>query len=441
MDTNERLIRAVELATRKLASTGPIDSLLHDVLAICVDAVGASGGTIYIHDDRNKRLVFRHVLPEEVREKLPFQDIADDFGVAGRVFQSRKIEITEFPEAREDAASQIESATGVTVRTMITVPLTMEAEEPVGVVQLLNKIDGPFTDTDAAVLDTVAAVSTMAILNWRLTDEATRASTLLGMGKVSHDIGNLAASLFANISFSEMAMGQLNERLAGAGKEDAVGELLEPLRDSLDELKHSVDRIVGYSRLVSDLSAGKELRPDRKPASLAKTILTSAAYLESEGRKSSVAIRYDVDENAPATLHDELYVFRIVQNLVGNAIKAVRETADEGAAPPSGSEDIGEVHVRYRFEAGAHVVEVCDSGPGMSQAVIDSILAGNARSEWAKGTGSGWGTRIVKELAASHGATLEIESKLGSGSTFRVVFPHVPAEPGTSEEAGTAARA
>ncbi len=231
MDTNERLIRAVHTATRKLASTGNFDELLREVLAIAVDAVGASGGTIYVHDPVNHRLVFQHVLPEDVSNKLPFRDMPDDAGVAGQVFTTRKTQISEFKESTENTRKQVETATGVVTKTMITVPLMMENETPIGVVQLINKHDGNFSETDMAVLDTVSAVSTMAYLNSRLIEESTRASTLLGMGKVGHDIGNLAASLFANIAFSEMAMKGMRDHLAEKKKKDeTAGAYLDSLQ-------------------------------------------------------------------------------------------------------------------------------------------------------------------------------------------------------------------
>jgi signal transduction histidine kinase len=444
MGTNDRLLAAVQLATRRLASTAQIDTVLKDVLAICVEAVGASGGTIYLHDPHNKRLTFRHVLPEEIRDRLPFDDIPDDYGVAGKAFQSRETIITEFAENEGEPRSTIETATGVHVSTMITTPLTMEDEEPIGVVQLINKQEGKFTEGDVAVLDTVAAVSTMAYHNFKLSDEMTRASTLLGMGKVSHDIGNLAASLYANISFSEMAMHGLKEHLEQAKADDISQSYAENLDGMMGELKSSVDRIVGYSRLVSDLSAGRELRPNKKLATLADTIQTSAAYLETEGRKNLVALRYEIQEGCPPLLHDELYLFRIVQNLVGNAIKAVRETIPDDWQIQMGDTDnaiLGEVTIRYRYENGEHIVEVQDSGPGMTRAVAEQILAGSARSKWDKGGGSGWGTKIVLELASTHNATVEIDSEPGKGATFRVKFPEVfddALEQGSQETAASA---
>ena len=442
MDSNEQLIQAVQVATRKLASSGHFDLLLRDVLAVCVDAVGASGGTIYLHDQAKKRLRFQHVLPEDVRDKLPFTDIPNDAGVAGQAFQTRQTQISQFEST--EARNEVESATGVIVRTMITVPLSMEDEEPIGVVQLINKKSGPFTDNDVAVLDIVSAVSTMAYLNSRLIEESTRASTLLGMGKVSHDIGNLAASLYANIAFSEMAMDGMKQYVADQGNDETGSMYLEALDGMMVDLKTSVDRIVGYSRLISDLSAGRELRPNKIYAPLAGTIQTSAAYLESEGRKNNVALRYEIQEGPPVE-HDELYVFRIVQNLVGNAIKAVKEVVPEDWLQQVQEDDedaiFGEVCIRYRFENDLHVVEVHDSGPGMTQEVSERILSGNARSQWDKGGGSGWGTKIVLELAATHDATVAIDSEIGKGSTFRVCFPHVVAKTEKAEAAASSAAA
>ncbi len=429
MDTNARLIQAVQLATKKLASTGQFDLLLKEVLQLCVEAVGASGGTIYVHEPATQRLRFQHVVPEDVADKLPTKDIPDDYGVAGQAFQLAKTVIREFPPKPE--LSDFEQATGVVLKNMIAVPLQMEDETPIGVVQLLNKTEGSFNDNDAAVLETVAAVSAMAYVNSRLLEEEARSSSLLGMGKVSHDIGNLAASLYANLSFSELALGGLKDHLKDSEVDESVPMYVETLDGMFGDIQKSVDRIVGYSRLISDLSAGRSLRPNKLIAPLAETIQTSAAYLESDGRKNHVALRYEIQDEAPALWHDELYLFRIVQNLVGNAIKAVKETIpDDWRAQVEGLEDedviLGEVTVRYFFDQDKHVVEVKDTGPGMPPQTAERILKGTARSQWDKGGGSGWGTKIVLELAATHDAKVEIDSEIGVGSTFRVVFPHIP---------------
>lgn len=429
MDTNDRLIRAVHVATRKLAGSGNFNELMKDALAICVRAVGGEGGTIYLHEPASKRLRFQHVIPEVVADRLPVKDIAEDFGTAGQAFRSRQTVVREFPEKAECDWNDFERATGVPVRSIVATPLMLEDEVPIGVVQLINKDEGVFNEMDVAVLDTVAAVATMAYLNFRLTEESTRASTLLGMGKVSHDIGNLAASLHATLSFTDLAMDGLKTHLLADNPDETTLMYMDSLEPMFGDLSNSVDRIVGYSRLISDISAGRPLRPNKVVATMASTIETSAAYLESEGRANHVALRYDVDMSAPATCHDELYIFRIVQNLVGNAIKAVKEIIPDDWQTIGDADDetyYGEVWVRYRFLENQHVVDVQDSGPGMTREIAERILSGNARSEWEKTGGSGWGTKIVLELAKTHDGVVTIDSTLGEGSTFRVAFPHQP---------------
>ena len=429
MDTNDRLIRAVQLATRKLASSGNFDLLIKDVLAICVEAVGATGGSIYLHDAAGNRLRFQHVLPEDVADKLPSKDIPDDFGMAGLAFQSRQTQVKSWPPKPDSERNAFEMATGVTLLNMVATPLAMEDETPLGVVQLINKKDGSFNEFDCAVLDTVSAVATMAYLNYRLTEESTRASSLLGMGKVSHDIGNLAASLYASLSFSGMAMDGLRSHLEDGDPDVTTKEYLDELSPMFGELKNSVDRIVGYSRLISDMSAGRQLRPNLTVGSMASTIRTSSSYLATEARANHVALQYEIDDEAPDALFDELYLFRIVQNLVGNSIKAVKETIpDDWLRAHSNEiddpETYGEVTVRYFFADSMHTLEVCDTGPGMTREVAEKILSGNARSQWDKGGGSGWGTKIVLELATTLSAKVSIESEIGKGSTFRVEIPH-----------------
>lgn len=427
MSSNDRLIRAVQMASRKLASTGNFNVLMKDVLAICVQEVGASGGTIYLHDPAGHRLKFQHVLPEDVADKLPAKDIPDDFGVAGQAFQSRQTVLREWPEKPDSERNPFEKATGIAIRSMIATPLMMEDEEPLGVVQLLNKVDGTFNENDVAVLDTISAVATMAYLNYRLTEESSRSSSLLGMGKVSHDIGNLAASLYASLGYSDFSFQTLTHQLKEKGVGPEIQMQIDEIEPMFSELKNSVDRIVGYSRLISDISAGRTLRPNKKNGSIAAAVEASAAYLASDARKHKVLLLVEVQQGAPDTFFDELYLFRIVQNLVGNAIKAVREIIPDRwmaeHTDPDDPETFGEVKVSYEFRDGMHLLTVTDSGPGMTREVAERILSGTARSQWDKGSGSGWGTKIVLELATTHDAKVEIESEIGHGSTFIVAIP------------------
>lgn len=407
-----------------------MNTLLFDVLTICVEAVGAVGGTFYLHDPKNKILTFAQVLPEEVRARLPFTSIPDTHGVAGEVFHSQQIKFSHF-DPKQGTETDIEKKTGIRRESMITVPIMMEGVDPIGVVQLINKKEGVFDENDATVLDTVSAVSMLAILNSRLLEEQTRASQLLGMGKLAHDIKNLAFALEANLSGIDFTLKPMEEEIRRLGVETQMRMYLDGITNTFDELMRSIDRVKRYSILISDLSAGKPLHPVKKLAPLAETIELAAAYLESEGRKSHIALVYAIQRDAPPFLHDEMFVFRIVQNLVSNAIKASRErTITERDALRGEGEDAiyDEIVVSYKYHDCRHILEVVDHGPGMTKDTIEQILSGTARSFWGNNTGSGWGTKIVLELTATHEGIVEIDSEIGVGSTFRVIFPHNEAE-------------
>ncbi|MBL8088522.1 MAG: GAF domain-containing sensor histidine kinase [Chthonomonas sp.] len=417
------LLHAIHLAARKLSTLGRFDQVLRDVLSICVTAADASGGTIYLHDSAKHTLQFRHVLPEEVALTLELKDIPEDFGVAGQVFQTRKSIISNFDPGDEERKA-VSSKVGVTsaISTMITVPLMMEGEDPIGVVQLVNKNGGPFTAQDALVLDTVSAICTMAYLNTRLLDEQTRASQLLGMGKIGHDIKNLAFALEANVSFSDDTIRGLREGLDTVEGAEGCITYVDDIEQLLTDLSTSIDRIKRYSNLMSDLSAGKRLAPTMSLGPLADTIQLAAAFMESEARKRCIQLRYDIATDAPVYWHDEMFIFRVVQNLVSNAIKAVAETT--GGLDEDRPDTWKSVTVRYHFQNDHHIIEIQDEGPGMNEETAARILSGTAVSVWGKSSGSGLGTRIVLELAATHDGIVTIESQLGSGSTFRVALPH-----------------
>jgi signal transduction histidine kinase len=413
MDRERLQMTAVHMATQKLSSSSSVDETLREVLHLCAEAVGAEAGTIYIHDPDRHCLEFRHVLPEDVRDRLPGQDIPDTFGTAGRAFQRREPVITLSADAKAEPMSEIEKATAVEVRTMLTAPLAVPEHDPIGVVQLINKTSGEFDQRDLEILETVGAVSAMAYINANLTEQAKRMATLMGMGKVSHDIGNLASALHSNLAYLSALLGFEPGTLPTSNS--------HMLKEACDDMSGAISRIVSYSHLMSDLSAGKPVRPTLESGIMTKCVADAASYLEPEGRKHGVKILYEIDRGCETCMFDRQFVFRIVQNLVGNAIKAVRDANSDRGDSASGT-----VIVRCKATPGGYTIEVQDSGKGIPEAAIRRILAGNAISQWDKSGGSGWGTKIVLELAAALGGKMEIQSEPGTGATFRVFIPSEP---------------
>jgi signal transduction histidine kinase len=114
---------------------------------------------------------------------------------------------------------------------------------------------------------------------------------------------------------------------------------------------------------------------------------------------------------------------QVVTNLVGNGIKFT----------PRG----GAVRVQVRREPdGGASITVADTGIGIEPAelprIFDRFFRGSRASE-ARGSGSGLGLSIVRSIVEMHGGTVSVESRLGAGSTFRVLLPAQPSPPANAD--------
>jgi two-component system phosphate regulon sensor histidine kinase PhoR len=125
-----------------------------------------------------------------------------------------------------------------------------------------------------------------------------------------------------------------------------------------------------------------------------------------------VRIEVDAADGVPPVPGDPDGLERLVLNLADNAVKYNR---------PEGC-----VKLRL-FQADSQaVVEVTDSGIGIPQDALARIFErfyrvdkGRSREEG----GTGLGLAIVKHVAQAHGGQVEVESRIGKGSTFRVKLP------------------
>ncbi|HYO16420.1 MAG TPA: ATP-binding protein, partial [Thermoanaerobaculia bacterium] len=124
-------------------------------------------------------------------------------------------------------------------------------------------------------------------------------------------------------------------------------------------------------------------------------------------------VRVEVEETPVPTIPgDADGLERLVLNLLDNAIKYNRPE--------------GRVVLRL-FQTGPDVfLEVCDTGIGIPPESIPRIFErfyrvdkGRAREEG----GTGLGLAIVKHVAQAHGGQVDVESRTGHGTTFRVRLP------------------
>lgn len=124
-----------------------------------------------------------------------------------------------------------------------------------------------------------------------------------------------------------------------------------------------------------------------------------------------------IDGDRAAIEGDRRRVAQIVRNLIDNAVKFSADGSTVRVSVDGGAEHV--------------VLSVADSGEGIPERELSRIFQRFYqvdRSRSKTRPGSGLGLAIVKHLAQLHRATVDVESAVGVGSTFRVRFPRLQEE-------------
>ena len=98
-------------------------------------------------------------------------------------------------------------------------------------------------------------------------------------------------------------------------------------------------------------------------------------------------------------------------NLVGNAVKFT---------------DAGSIDIAAKAVDGFFEIAVRDTGPGIAPDQQERIFEEFQQvddSSTRKKSGTGLGLAISKRIVEMHGGSIEVESELGIGSTFRIMLP------------------
>jgi len=125
-----------------------------------------------------------------------------------------------------------------------------------------------------------------------------------------------------------------------------------------------------------------------------------------------IALEVDVSQGLPRLQSDAVKLQHVLTNLVANAIKFTEN---------------GRVSIRARSLEGARIcLEVQDTGIGIPAEAIERIWNPFEQADPSVSRrfgGTGLGLSIVKGLVDRLGGKVSVESTVGRGTTFSVVFP------------------
>jgi signal transduction histidine kinase len=214
----------------------------------------------------------------------------------------------------------------------------------------------------------------------------------LAVSKINHDLRNLLAS-------AQLLSDQL------ASVPDPRVQRFAP------KLMRSLERAIAFCQSTLSYGAALEPPPERRKLPLEPLI---EEVHEALGLGIEVPIRWIVAVEKGKIVdadHDQL--FRILVNVSRNAMQALQT---RGAGDPARDQ----IRITGRREGAVAVIEISDTGPGISErarAHLFEAFQGSTRSG-----GTGLGLAIAAELVRAHGGEIRlIEGTIGA--TFRIAIP------------------
>lgn len=227
------------------------------------------------------------------------------------------------------------------------------------------------------------------------------------------EMDRLKTEFFSNISHEFRT--PLTLMLAPAEELLAKYETLESKRvaSNIEIIHRNALRLL---KLVNTLLDFSRIEAGRTKASYEATDLSSltadlASNFSSASELSDLKLIIDCPPMNEWVEVDRDMWEKIVLNLLSNAFKFTHK---------------GSIHVSTRVENSKAVLRVKDTGIGISADALPKLFDRFYRVENSQGRsyeGSGIGLSLVKELVKIQGGNIEVESRLGEGTTFSVYMP------------------
>lgn len=227
-------------------------------------------------------------------------------------------------------------------------------------------------------------------------------------GGIAHDFNNI---LTAIIGFTQVAMD---------GAKDRVREDLKEVLKASDRAKDLVQQMLTFSRKV-----GQEIRP----VDLRELVMESVRMMRASA-PADVRIIRDIPGQIISILADPVQIQQVLLNLYTNACDAM-ESGGTLTLYLGLVQDPHEAWSVYPELAGSELCElsVSDSGKGMDKATLERIFDPFFTTKDVN-RGTGLGLSVAHGIISSLGGQIEVKSKQGEGTTFRIFLPRAEQAPG-----------
>ncbi len=427
-DLHQQLTRISLLnqITHAISERQDLDSILHVVLGQLEMHLPIDHGSVYLFDPQTGTLTlgaFRWKGRPQSVSSLPRAETVLSLQRTGLQACSQG-ELLYGPNLAESDAPIVKDLMGKGMNSAVAVPLMVEKDLFGILITARARLNG-FSIGECeflrALSQHVALAAHQARLHTELQvaydeirqtqqavmqHERLRALGQLASG-IAHDINNTLSPISG---FAELLL-KNEQNLTNQAR-----RYLQHIKTASDDLAHILTRMRDFYRKREEHQPLLPVKLNQLAQQVVE--LTRPRWRDiSQQRGLSVDVNLDLDANLPEIFGTESELREALTNLIFNAVDAL----PDGGVISIRTRVCAWAQPRHRGKAPTHVaLEVSDTGVGMDEETRSRCLEPFFSTKGQRGTGLG--LAMVYGVVERHDGTIEIESQLGKGTTFRLIF-------------------
>jgi signal transduction histidine kinase len=293
-------------------------------------------------------------------------------------------------------------------------------DEVLGVLGFYTKEEHDFDQEETEFLTTLAGQAAIAINNSQLYEEMVRA--------------NRAKDEFLSVMSHELRT-PLNVVLGYTGmiKDGLLGEINPQQQEALEKVMNRANDqlVIINNMLYATLLETEKINEDKHEVSLGDFLCNLKATYQAPINKD-LTLEWDCSPDLPAIKTDSAKLKLLMQNLIDNAVKFTNKGSVTISARIRQQGEGNRKQKAHASRLSPHApnswveIKVADTGVGIPKDALPFIFDKFRQvdsSDTRLFGGVGIGLYIVKKITELLGGTIEVESEVGKGSTFRVSLP------------------